>query len=282
LIHLASETEALIDRAIAEDLNAGDPTTEALVPPDLQGRAVVVAKEEGVLAGGEVAVAVVRRVGPTVEARSLMPDGSPLKPADVIVELEGPLASILTAERTALNFLQHLSGIATETSRYVREVAGCGTRILDTRKTTPGFRELEKYAVRVGGGGGYRLNLGDGILVKDNHIEAMRLHGLSLGDVVRKARSAAGRSLKVEVEVEDLGQVREALDAGAELLLLDNMGLEEMAEAVEMARGRALTEASGGVTLQNVRAVAATGVDFISVGALTHSAKALDVSMELV
>lgn len=282
MIHLASETEALIDRAIAEDLNAGDPTTEALVPPDLQGRAVVVAKEEGVLAGGEVAVAVVRRVGPTVEARSLMPDGSPLKPADVIVELEGPLASILTAERTALNFLQHLSGIATETSRYVREVAGCGTRILDTRKTTPGFRELEKYAVRVGGGGGYRLNLGDGILVKDNHIEAMRLHGLSLGDVVRKARSAAGRSLKVEVEVEDLGQVREALDAGAELLLLDNMGLEEMAEAVEMARGRALTEASGGVTLQNVRAVAATGVDFISVGALTHSAKALDVSMELV
>jgi nicotinate-nucleotide pyrophosphorylase (carboxylating) len=290
VVAVTPEIHALIDRALAEDLHGGDPTTEALIPPDLRGRAVVVAREKGVLAGIDVALAVFRRVDPTLDARALMQDGSAPRPhdvaagveGDVIAEVEGPVSSILTAERTALNFLQHLSGIATETSSYVQAVAGYGARILDTRKTTPGLRTLEKYAVRVGGGGNHRRSLGDGILIKDNHIDAMRRQGLDLGETIRKARAGAPHTLRVEVEVEDLNQVREALDAGVEVLLLDNMGLRQMAEAVEMTRGRAITEASGGITLQSVREVAATGIDLISVGALTHSAKALDLSLELV
>jgi nicotinate-nucleotide pyrophosphorylase (carboxylating) len=205
-----------------------------------------------------------------------------LTPEDFVAEVEGPVASILKAERTALNLLQRLSGIATETSRFVREVSGYGAAILDTRKTTPGLRALEKYAVRMGGGRNHRRNLGDGILIKDNHIEAMRRTGVALADVVRRARAAAPHVLKVEVEVESLEQVGQALEAGAEVLLLDNMELKDMEAAVGMARGKAMTEASGGIDLQNVRAVAATGVDLISVGALTHSPRALDISLELV
>ena len=287
---ITPDIHALIDRALAEDLHGGDPTTEALISPDLHGRAVVVAKADGVLAGIDVALAVFSRVDPSVDARPLLQDGTAPRSrgvaagieGDVIAEVEGPVASILTAERTALNFLQHLSGIATETNRYVEAVAGYRARILDTRKTTPGLRSLEKYAVRVGGGANHRSSLGDGILIKDNHIEAMRRRGLELAQTIKTARAGAPHTLRVEVEVEDLEQVEEALDAGAEVLLLDNMEMRQMAQAVEMARGRATTEASGGITLQNVREVAATGVDMISVGALTHSAKALDLSLELV
>ncbi len=276
------EIEALVDRALAEDLCSGDPTTDALIPSDLQGKAVVAAKAEGVLAGIGIALAVFRRVDPTLKVTPLMRDGASVKPEDIIAELEGPVASVLAGERTALNFLQRLSGIATETSRYVQQVAGYNAQILDTRKTTPGLRALEKYAVSVGGGKNHRRNLGDGILIKDNHISALRSSGVGLAEIVRKARAGAPHTLKVEVEIEDLDQVREALDAGAELLLLDNMGVEMMATAVKMARGRALTEASGGVRLQNVREVAATGVDLISVGALTHSARALDMGLDIV
>ena len=282
MIHVTSEVEALIDRALAEDLGAGDVTTESLVPSDLQGRAVVMAKEEGVLAGVDVALAVFRRVDASLDFRVLITDGSALEPENYIAEVEGAASSILNAERTAINFLQRLSGIATETSRYVREVAGYDARILDTRKTTPGLRTLEKYAVRVGGGKNHRHSLGDGILIKDNHIKVMRHSGLDLRSMVEKARVGAPHTLQVEVEVEDLDQVREVLDADAELLLLDNMGLEQMSQAVKMAGDRAITEASGGISLQNVRAVAATGVDLISVGALTHSVKALDISLEMV
>ena len=282
VLHLTPEVENLIDRALSEDLSIGDPTTEALIPDQLTGRAELVAKQEGLLAGVEVALAVFHRVDPTLDARPLLRDGAALRPRDVIASVEGAVSSILRAERTALNFLQRLSGVATQTSKYVRAVSGHQVRIVDTRKTTPGLRVLEKYAVRVGGGHNHRRNLGDGILIKDNHIQAMRSQGLGLADVIQKARANASHTVRVEVEVEDLQQVKEALEAGAELLLLDNMDLEKLAQAVKMARGRALTEASGGITLETVRAVAATGVDLISIGALTHSVTALDLSLDLV
>ena len=282
MFQLSSEIEAVVDRALAEDLGAGDPTTESIIAPDVQGRGVIVARSDGVLAGVDAARLVFERVDSSVEFKSLMADGSKLEPESFVAEATGTVSSILRAERTALNFLQHLSGIATETARYVKAVEGYPARILDTRKTVPGLRVLEKYAVRMGGGSNHRMNLGDGILIKDNHIIAGRRSGLDLGDVVKKAREGAPHTLRIEVEVESLDQAREALDAGAEILLLDNMGLEQMAEAGRLAHGRALTEASGGIRLENVMDVAATGVDLISVGALTHSAEALDLSLDLV
>ena len=259
----------------------GDPTTETLIPQDLPGRAVVIAKEHGVLAGVDVAMAVFRRVDSAINTNVLLADGSKLTLGDAIAELEGPAASILKAERTALNFLMDLSGVATETSKYVAEIDGHKARLLDTRKTTPGLRALQKYATSVGGAQNHRRHLADGILIKDNHIAALVDMGLTLGEVVRRAVEKAPMTIKVEVEVEDLDQVKEALEAGAHILLLDNMGPDQMAQAVEMAGGRALTEASGGVTHETVRKVAATGVDFISVGAITHSAPALDISLDV-
>ena len=281
MIPFASEIEAVVDRALAEDLGAGDPTTESIIAPDSHGRGVIVARSHGVLAGVDVACLVFERVDSSVEFKTLKADGSKLEPESFLAEVEGSLSSILRAERTTLNFLQHLSGIATETARYVKAVEGYPARILDTRKTVPGLRVLEKYAVRVGGGRNHRMNLGDGILIKDNHIIAAGRSGLDLGDVVKKARESAPHTLKIEVEVENVDQAREALDAGADILLLDNMGLEQMAEAVRLAQGRALTEASGGIKLENVMDVAATKVDLISVGSLTHSARALDLSLDL-
>ena len=279
---ISPEIESLIDRALAEDLSIGDPTTTILIPPRLAARADLVAKAEGILAGVDVALAVFRRVDRSLQTRALIEDGMALEVGLRIATVEGPASSILQAERTALNFLQRLCGIATETSRYVRAAAGHKVRIVDTRKTTPGLRALEKYAVRCGGGRNHRQNLGDGILIKDNHIQALRGNGLSLGEIIGKARAGASHTIRVEVEVEDLTAVKEALDAGAEVLLLDNMELEEMARAATLARGRAVTEASGGIDLASVRDVAATGVDLISVGALTHSPRALDISLDLV
>ncbi len=279
---ITPEIEVLIDRALTEDLGAGDPTTEALIPGGLRGKAVVMSKAEGVLAGVDVVLAVFRRLDSSLDATGLLQDGAELGLESFIAEIDGPVSSILKAERTAVNFLQRLSGIATETRRYVRAVEGYRARILDTRKTTPGLRSLEKYAVRVGGGRNHRYNLGDGILIKDNHIKALRSQGVGFAEIVRKALAGAPRTVRVEVEVEDLDQVTEALDGGAEILLLDNMDLEKMAEAVKLAEGRAVMEASGGITLENVRQVAATGVDLISVGALTHSPSALDISLNVV
>ncbi len=279
---ITPEIESLIDLALMEDLSIGDPTSDALIPPELMGKAVLIAKAEGVLAGVEVALAVFKRVDPSLSVHANIQDGSPLHPRDVIATVQGSASSILKAERTALNFLQRLSGIATETRRYVQTVSGHNCRIIDTRKTTPGFRTLQKYAIRAGGGFNHRRNLGDGILIKDNHIQALRGQGLSLGDIVKKAHANASHTIKVEVEVENLDEVKEALDAGAEILLLDNMGLKEMAQAVDMARGRAVTEASGGINLDTLKAVAETGVDLISSGALTHSSKALDISLDLI
>lgn len=282
MFQMTPETESLIDRALSEDLIIGDPTTDILIPPELRGMAHFVAKAEGVLAGIDVALAVFRRVDPALETSVTLQDGAVLKPDASIAKVEGRVASILKAERTALNFVRRLSGIATETAAYVREVQGYPVRIIDTRKTTPGLRMLEKYAIRAGGGYNHRQNLGDGILIKDNHIEALRGQGMSLGDVVRKANQYKSHTINVEVEVEDLHQVEEALSAGAKILLLDNMGLEEMATAVQMARGKAVIEASGNITLEKVRAVASTGVNLISVGALTHSSTSLDISLDIV
>ncbi|MDA1348381.1 MAG: carboxylating nicotinate-nucleotide diphosphorylase [Chloroflexi bacterium] len=278
---MTPETEAIIDRALAEDLQGGDVTTRSLIPDGLMGRARFVAEEGGVLSGLEVALAVFRRVNPDVETHADLPEGAGLEPGIAIGSVAGQLSAILSAERTALNFVRRLSGIATETSKYVREIAGYEARILDTRKTTPGLRTLEKQAVVAGGGVNHRRNLGDGVLIKDNHIDALRAQGATLADVVQKARANAPHTLKIEVEVEDLAQVEEALEAGADILLFDNMAISEMATAVRLAKGKALTEASGRMSLENVREVAATGVDLISVGALTHSSRALDIGLEL-
>lgn len=273
--------EELVDRTLAEDLGWGDVTTEAIIPAELTGKASMVAKARGMLAGIEVARLVFCRVDPAVQFDIIIPEGSGIQPGDLIAKLEGKVASILKGERTALNFLQRLSGIATETSRYVEAIKGLDSRIVDTRKTTPGMRVLEKYAVRVGGGHNHRLHLGDGVLIKDNHLAALRSQGLAMKDIISRARERAPFNLKVEVEVRTAQEAVEAVEAGADIVMLDNMGLEEMRQAVQLVKGRALLEASGGITLDNVRRVAETGVDLISVGALTHSTRSLDISLEM-
>ena len=280
-MQITRDIRDLIDRTLAEDLSIGDPTTDILVPPDLESTAVLLAKEEGILAGLDVGLEAFRRFDDRVSITALLEDGAPIRPGDHLGTIQGRVASLLKAERTAVNFMQHMSGIATQTQRYVKAVEGHPVRIVDTRKTTPGLRFLEKYAVRMGGGQNHRQNLGDGILIKDNHIDALRGYGMSLGDVVKKAIREASHTIRVEVEVETLEQLDEALDAGAGIILLDNMDVEQMTIAVQIAKGKGFTEASGGITLETVRAVAATGVDIISVGALTHSVLALDISMDM-
>jgi nicotinate-nucleotide pyrophosphorylase (carboxylating) len=289
------QIEEIIDRALAEDLGKGDVTTEALVPGDQQGTGIIVAKEEGILAGIGAANQVFQRVDPELKVEILQEDGARVQPGNKVAKVSGSIASILKAERVALNFLQRLSGIASETNRYVEAVKGLPVRIMDTRKTTPGLRSLEKYAVRVGGGENHRMNLGEGILIKDNHLVALRSQGLNIKEIVARARQNASLSLRgakrrsnlqarqtqVEVEVGSVSEALEAMEAGADIIMLDNMTLEDMRKAVKSIHGRALVEASGGITLDNVRAVAETGVDFISIGALTHSARALDISLEL-
>ncbi|MCJ7791475.1 MAG: carboxylating nicotinate-nucleotide diphosphorylase [Dehalococcoidia bacterium] len=275
------QIEEIIDRALAEDLGKGDVTTEALIPGSPRGVGFIVVKKEGILAGIKVAEQVFHRVDPELEVEILLVDGARVKPGSKAAKVSGSIASILKAERVALNFLQRLSGIASETNRYVEAVKGLPVRIMDTRKTTPGLRSLEKYAVRIGGGENHRMNLGDGILIKDNHLAALRRQGLNIKEIIAKARQNAPQRLPVEVEVGTVSEALEALEAGADIVMLDNMNLEDMRKAVKSIHGRALIEASGGITLDNVRAVAETGVDFISIGALTHSARALDISLEL-
>lgn len=272
---------ALIDRALEEDRAFRDVTTFALVPPEQTGVAFIRSKAEGVLAGVDVALAAFARIDPTVRTEALLRDGAKLEPGTGIVSARGSLASLLRAERTALNFLQRMSGIASETAKYVAAVSGTKAAIVDTRKTAPGLRELDKYSVRAGGGRNHRIDLSDGILVKDNHLEALRAGGMSLKEVVALALKRAPHTLRVEVEVTTVEEAREAAEAGAHIIMLDNMSLETMREAVNAIAGRALVEASGGVRLEAVREIAETGVDLISVGALTHSAKALDISMDV-
>jgi nicotinate-nucleotide pyrophosphorylase (carboxylating) len=272
------EVERLVDRALAEDLGAGvDVTSLATIPFDLEGVADFVARAPGVVAGLPVAVAVLEVVtDDSVLVEHPRRDGDAVAAGDVLLSARALVRALLTAERTALNVLCHLSGIATQTRRWVDEVAGTGARILDTRKTTPGLRSLEKYAVRCGGGTNKRMGLYDAALVKDNHVVAAG----GVGAAFRSIRELFP-DVEVQVECDDLAQVREALDAGATFLLLDNMGVDDLREAVRICAGAAELEATGGLTLDRARAVAETGVDFLSVGALTHSAPVLDIGVDL-
>ena len=273
-------TEAVVDLALEEDLGRGDCTTDALIPDVIKGQADFLVKTAGVLAGIEVAQRVFHKVDPDIEMRILISDGSRIKPGDIIATVNGSLASILKGERTALNFLQRMSGIASLTAQYVAAVSGLPVKILDTRKTIPGLRLLDKYAVKMGGGQNHRLDLSDGILIKDNHLAAVYNRGLTLKDTILIARRNSLADLKVEVETKTLSEVEQALAAGADIIMLDNMGISLLRQAVQLINGRAGIEASGNVNLGNVRSVAATGVDYISVGALTHSVMALDISLE--
>jgi nicotinate-nucleotide pyrophosphorylase (carboxylating) len=275
-VAVATDTlERLAYAALAEDVGEGDVTTDAIVDPDATGSALLLVKEPGVVCGLGMVEAVFRALDAEVAVEALIEEGALVESGTAVVRVSGSLRAILTGERTALNYLGRLSGIATLARRYVDEVDGTGVAVLDTRKTTPGLRLLEKHAVAVGGGRNHRLALDDGVMIKDNHLRSAS----SIADAVERARAAT--RLPVEVECDTLDQVSEALGAGADALLLDNMSLDELRAAVALAKGRARLEASGGVTLENVRAIAATGVDEISVGALTHSARSLDVSLEL-
>ena len=272
-------TLELIDLALREDLAQGDITSEATVPADRQATAIMLAKQNGVISGLETAQAVFARVDPTVDFEPLVTDGDRVTSGTELARIKGNARSILSAERTALNLIQRLSGIATITAEYVAKVDGTGASVIDTRKTTPGMRYLEKAAVRHGGGSNHRFNLGDAILIKDNHLAAIG-GSHPVRDAVTAAKRRAPHTSRVEVEVVDLTGVREALDAHADIIMLDNMPPKEMREAVKLVDGRALVEASGGITLETIRDVAETGVDLISAGALTHSAPSLDISLD--
>jgi nicotinate-nucleotide pyrophosphorylase (carboxylating) len=267
----------VVARALAEDIGHGDLTSLTLVEPAARGRAQIIAKAPGILCGLPIGQAVFAQVDASVAWSSLSNDGEAVTPGQVLVELVGPIRAILMGERVALNFMQQLSGVSTATAAMVRVCAGARARILDTRKTVPGLRALQRYAVRVGGGVNHRFGLFDAILIKENHIAAAG----GIAPALERAR-AAGPMVRVEIEVETLAQLDEALAAGADLILLDNMDLETMRQAVTRTGGRAKLEASGGVTLETVAAIAQTGVDFISAGSLTHSTKALDLSLRLV
>ena len=264
----------LIELAIAEDIGPGDLTSQGLLPEDLELQGRIIAKSAGVVAGLPIAEVVFTSVDPDLIITPRMYDGAKVVPGDLLVEVVGPGRGMLAAERIALNFLQHLSGIATLTRSFVDAVADTKAIILDTRKTHPGYRVLEKYAVRMGGGQNHRMSLNDMLLIKDNHIEAVG----SIRAAVERAR-AANPDLSIEVEVRNLDQLREALMLDVDRIMLDNMDLDEIRDAVRLSAGCLPLEASGGVTLERVAAVAETGVDYISVGALTHSAPALDLSM---
>jgi len=267
--------DELIRTALREDIGTGDITTLATIPADKEIRGLFLAKESGVICGLPVVERVFAHMDPEIRLQCGKKDGESVSRGEFFAEVSGPARGILTGERVALNFLQRLSGIATRTRSCVEAVKGTGVKITDTRKTTPGLRVLEKYAVQMGGGSNHRMGLSDGILIKDNHIMAAG----GIAAAVEAARKLAPHTLKIEVEVESIPMIEEALSCGADIIMLDNMALEEMAQAVRLIGGRALVEASGNMGDRDLRAVAETGVDFISIGALTHSVKALDISL---
>jgi len=275
------QIEAIIGIALEEDISQGDVTSEALISPELSGKATILVKEKGVLAGIEIAGRVFERVDPLTKYEILIKDGTAIKPGDIAATISGSVVSILKAERTALNFLQRLSGIATLTAQYTAKIKGTDAKIYDTRKTTPGLRLLEKYAVKMGGGTNHRMSLGDAILIKDNHIAALRAQGLNIKDIIAKARREAPAGMNLEIEVTNIQEAEEAANAGADIIMLDNMSLQDMGKAVKSVAGRAKLEASGNITLETVRKVAETGVDIISTGQLTHSYTSLDISLEM-
>jgi len=275
------QIDHIIDLALAEDISHGDVTSEALIPPELEGKASILVKAEGILAGGEVAKKVFLKVDPSLKVVVLIKDGTKIKSGDIAATIVGRVVSILKAERVALNFLSRFSGIASQTAQYIAKTQGLDVRITDTRKTTPGLRLLEKYAVRMGGGQNHRFHLGDGILIKDNHLVALRSLGMSLKDIVAKAKQNALQGLKVEVEVNTIQEALDAVEAGADIIMLDNMSPDEMRHVTSLIPSQVKIEASGGITLANVQTAAETGVNLISIGALTHSSKVLDMSLEL-
>ena len=281
---LKNEVDQLVENALREDLSLGDPTTDILIGDEIVGSASILAKSNGILCGSYVATSVFKQVDPSLEVKWRLSDGDSFigKNESEVAQIYGSITSILKAERTAINFLQHLSGISTETKAYVDAVAGYKTQILDTRKTIPGLRQLQKYAVTIGGGKNHRKNLSDGILIKDNHLNILAKSGNDFKSIISKALQNSPNNLKVEVEVSNIDEVEMALDAGAHIIMLDNMDCSQMKEAVKIIDGSAVTEASGGINLDNVESVAETGVDSISIGALTHSVYALDYSLEII
>jgi nicotinate-nucleotide pyrophosphorylase (carboxylating) len=272
--------DRIIETALDEDLAWGDATTDALIPPAVSARADIAARAAGVVAGLPVAARVFATVDPDLEVAPLATDGERVVDGLPLLRVEGAARSILMAERVALNFLQRLSGVATLTARFVEAVEGTAARIVDTRKTTPGLRVLEKYAVRCGGGANHRMHLGDAVLVKDNHRAVLAAGGRSLPEAVARLKAGLPPTMTVEVEVDTLEELEEVLQGGPDAVLLDNMSPNELRVAVLTIRGRAITEASGGVTLETVRTIAESGVDLVSIGALTHSAPALDVALD--
>ena len=280
MLHHWHGTLKLIRMALAEDEAAYDPTS-SLLPDDLASEALMTPKADGVLAGVDVALAVFRELDPSIETERLVADGSAVERGTRVAAIRGRMSSILRAERVALNFAQRMSGVATAVREYVRAVDGLPSQVIDTRKTLPGWRLLDKYAVRMGGGHNHRMSTGDGILIKDNHIAAMAARGETMTGLIQRAKREAAHTIRIEVECDTLDQVREAVEAGADIVLFDNMTPNQMREGVGICKGRVLTEASGGITLANVRAVAETGVDLLSTGSVTHSAQALDISLEM-
>ena len=269
------EIERIVRTALEEDIGLGDVTTEVTVERDTVARAELVAKEDFTLAGIDVAAEVFRTLDPSIGFEKILIDGHFVRKGEVIAWIKGKASVLLQGERVALNLLQRMSGIASLTAKYVAEVDGTGAVIVDTRKTVPGLRALDKYSVRMGGGRNHRIGLFDGVLIKENHIAAAG--GISAA--IERAKRQLPHTLKIEIETRDLLEVEEALQAGADIIMLDNMALDEMRQGVKLINGRALVEASGGVNLERVRAIAETGVNIISVGALTHSVKAADISM---
>ncbi len=265
--------------ALSEDIGQGDATTEALIAADASGKAQIIAREALVVAGVALAEAVFSELDNEAYIDGHFEDGEKVQSGDCLLTVTARLRALLTGERTALNFLQRLSGVATQSARYAEAVSGTGALILDTRKTTPGWRMLEKYAVQCGGARNHRRGLDDMMLIKDNHLAALSGEG-RIAEAVHRARRASP-DLKIEVEAETLEQAEQAVEAGADIVLLDNMTIEELRAAVKLINGRTQTEASGGITLENIREVAETGVNYISAGALTHSAKSVDISMEI-
>jgi nicotinate-nucleotide pyrophosphorylase (carboxylating) len=277
---MRTQMDAIIELALSEDIGSGDLTARTVIPETARATGQMLLKSTGVISGLTVAERVFALVDTKIRWQALVEDGVSLEAGTVIGEITGPARSVLTAERTALNFVQRLSGVATLTRTFVNAIAGTGARIIDTRKTTPGMRVLDKQAVRHGGGFNHRIGLFDGVMIKDNHIAALGGDD-AIGEAVDRARSQIPHTVKIEVEVANLEQLRLALASGAEIIMLDNMSIEMMREAVAITAGKAILEASGGVNLASVRAIAESGVDVISVGALTHSAPALDISVDL-
>jgi len=278
---MSAQIDDIIARALAEDAPWGDVTSEVFLPAGATASAALVAREPGVFSGGDVFARVFALVDPDTTVELGIDDGEPFTAGAVLARVAGTARAVLRAERIALNLVQRMSGIATLTARYVAAVDGTGARVVDTRKTTPGLRVLERQAVRDGGGRNHRFSLSDAVMAKDNHLAVLGASGVSVGDAIRRARARLGHTVHLEVEVDRLDQVAEVVEAGVDTIMLDNFTPDQLREGVALVAGRAIVEASGGVNLDTVRAIAETGIDVISVGALTHSVRALDLGLDV-